>query len=239
MNRAFHLLSLLAASLWLSAPLSAGAAGATSSDAPATAVIPPVLADAIQLAMDTPYHFHLVVRSSMLPISAESSGAVDLARKIGSVEARLHPLPGVTLQAQSITLGNRVWYRTTPPGGPFREESASIRIPKAIPWQDLEPYLGAVQSLPARPMDGQECIGYTFTLSPAGVASLSRHAQALQLGTIQQASGDLWVAATAPHYLCAAHLLETAAQAGIPYQLTESITYSRWGEALQIVPPSS
>ncbi|WP_291510805.1 hypothetical protein [Acidithiobacillus sp.] len=237
MKRPVPLLTMLAAALWL--PVSASAQATVPASSAPSAAIPPLLADAVQRAMDTPYHFHLVVRSSMLPISAESTGAMDLEEKASSVEARLHPLPGVTLEAQSITLGDRVWYRTTPPGGPFREEAAAIRIPKAIPWQDLEPYLGALQTLPARPIDGQTCIGYAFTLSPAGVASLSRHAEGLQLGTIQEASGDLWVAEAAPHYLCAAHLLETAVQAGIPYQLTESIVYSRWGEALHIVPPSS
>jgi len=238
-ERTIGLLMALAAILCLAAVRSVEADPALPSSAGAAASIPPTLAQAVQRAMDTPYHFQLEVHSSLLPVSAESTGAVDLARRMSSIDARLHPLPGVRLQIQSITLGDRIWYRITPPGGAFREESAAIQIPKAIPWQDLVPYLEALRTLSVQSIDGQNCIGYAFTLNPAGVASLARHAEALRLGTIQAASGDLWVTQSAPHYLCAAHLLETAAQAGIPYELSESIRYSRWGEALHIVPPSS
>ena len=155
-------LALLCAPTLATANSSIFLASGTLSDNTRISKIPKMLKQGIHEALTTPYHFRMTITDSLVGMHVLSWGKIDLEERDGEVTAQIHPIPGVIVTAQSITIGNKTWYRLTPPGGAFQEDALPIKIPKVINWQEIEPYLQDIQKAPETMINGRPSIGYNF-----------------------------------------------------------------------------
>ena len=230
-------LALLCAPTLATANSSIFLTSGTLSDNTRISKIPKMLKQGIREALTTPYRFRMTITDSLVGMHVLSWGKIDLEERDGEVTAQIHPIPGVIVTAQSITIGNKTWYRLTPPGGAFQEDALPIKIPKVINWQEIEPYLQDIQKAPETMINGRPSIGYNFILDQEGIRKLIRYGGDIQIGTVESAQGTIWVDVNGVHYIRKTVLIERMSKDGYPYKLNENIEYGKWGKMFDLIPP--
>ncbi|WP_308389107.1 hypothetical protein [Acidithiobacillus sp. AMEEHan] len=207
-----------------------------SSEAPA--VLPERLRAGIANFLKTPFHFRIRVTSTILPAEITGWGAVDPLNKESEATATTEFFAGISATASSLTIGDQVWYRSSPPGGGYRKGVIPVQIPQSIPWQKIQPYLTDVVELPGQSILGAPTTAFHFTVNGKGLLDLNEAGASLPIGSISAASGTIYLSTTAPYYPLRAVLQETVAKGGYQYTLTEVINYENWGAKIHLSPPA-
>ncbi|XTI71802.1 hypothetical protein ACQAYK_08895 [Acidithiobacillus sp. AC3] len=201
-------------------------------------MLPERLRSGIANFLTTPFHFRIRVTSALLPAEITGWGAVDPINKESEATAKTEFFAGISATASSLTIGDKAWYRTSPPGGGYRQGVIPVQVPQSIPWQKIQPYLTDVVELPDQSIRGIPTTAFHFTVNGKGLMELNKAGAALPIGSISAASGTIYLSSSAPYYPQQAVLQETVAQSGYQYTLTEIINYESWGEGLHLSPPA-
>lgn len=159
--------------------------------------------------LSSPFHFRISVTSKFLPTRITAWGAVDPINKESEATAQTEFFAGVSATASSETIGNQAWYRTSPPGGGYHSGTLPIQIPRAIPWQRVQPYLRNVTEIPGETISGKPTLAFHFEVSAKGLADFHGIGATMPLGTLQAASGTIFLRPNQPYRPKLAVLQET------------------------------
>ncbi len=201
--------------------------------------LPTVLGEGLNAAITTPFHFGITTSSTLLPVQVTAWGAVDPTHRESIATAQTQLLTGISVTASSISIGDTVWYRTSPPGGPYQKGTVPVQIPTSIPWKSIRPFLENVRAVPGKMVRGKPTLGFYFTVNKRGIALLEQAGASLPVGSIRAASGTIYLDANGPHYPLLAELTETFVQLGYQSTLRETVSYQQWGVGLHLVPPQA
>lgn len=191
--------------------------------------LPRVLRSGITNFLSTPFHFRISAISKFLPAQITAWGAVDPTNRESEASAQTEFFARVSATASSETIGNQAWYHTSPPGGSCHTGTLPIQILTSIPWQRLQPYLQNVTEIPGETIRGKSTLAYHFDVSGRGLADLRGTGASFRLGTVQSASGTIYLRSDQPYYPQMAVLHETLKQDGYQYDLQEVISHQKWG----------
>lgn len=200
--------------------------------------LPRVLREGLDAAVTRPFQFGVTASSTLLPVHVTAWGAVDPTNRESIATAKTQFLTGVSVTASSVTIGDNVWYRTSPPGGSYKKGTVPVQIPTSIPWQSVRPFLENVREVPDEMIRGKPTVAFHFTVSKRGIALLANTGTSLPVGSIRAASGTIYLDPRRPHYLRMVVLQETFAQLGYQSTLQEIISYQKWGVGLHLSPPT-